>query len=173
MVLALWNSFAEPVEIAFEPPSFKNPSIVLTNWIINIIFALDIMLNFRTTYKNEITGEEVIEPRKICRNYLRGTFWIDFISVVPFDIILSDFVSNGTILKAFSILKLFRVFRLSKLITYMNSTDDVKHSLKIIKLCFFLVLYIHISGCIWVYINHFNIDEEKWIPLEFKADGGT
>ena len=173
MVLALWNSFAEPVDIAFEPPSFKHYDIQVMNWIINTIFVLDIFLNFRTTYSNAITGEEVIDPKMISKNYLTSTFWIDFISVVPFDIILSDFVSNGTILKAFSLLKLFRVLRLSKLITYMNSSDDVKHSLKIIKLCFFLVLYIHISGCIWVFCNHFLADDKKWIPLEFRSDGGT
>ena len=49
----------------------------------------------------------------------------------------------------------------------MNSTDDVKHSLKLLKLCFFLILYVHVSGCIWVYLNTFVHEEEKWKPGDF------
>ena len=96
-------------------------------------------------------------------------FWIDLLSVMPFDRLISDFVEDPDVLKAFSILKLFRVLRLSKMITYMNSTDDVKHSLKLFNLIFFLVLYVHLSGCLWIYINSFVDDEEKWKPSKFSG----
>ena len=80
---------------------------------------------------------------------------------------------NKKLFEAFKILKLFRVIRLNKLIAYMNSTIEVKHSLMIIKLCFFLILYLHLSGCIWSYMNVFNPEDNKWIPQAFKDDGKT
>ena len=35
------------------------------NNVIDIIFALDIAMNFRTTYLNRLTGEEEIDTKKI------------------------------------------------------------------------------------------------------------
>jgi hypothetical protein len=40
-------------------------------------------------------------------------------------------------------LKLLRVLRLGRIITYMNSTDEIKLSLKLLKVFFFLVMYLH------------------------------
>ena len=80
-------------------------------------------------------------------------FWIDLISVIPFELIIYDLVKDSDVLKAFSLLKLLRVLRLQRMITYMNTTDDLKHSLKLFNLSFMLVLYVHLSGCMWIYIN--------------------
>ena len=58
-------------------------------------------------------------------------------------------------------LKLARVLRLGKIITYLNLKDDVKMSLKLGKLIFFLIIYIHINGCIWYMI----VSSDKiWVP---------
>ena len=62
-------------------------------------------------------------------------------------------------------LKLMRVLRLGRIITYMNSTDDVKLSLRLLKLCFFLLLYIHVTGCAWFYVISMN---QKWLPAQFQ-----
>mmetsp|Transcript_7603 Transcript_7603/g.11822 ORF Transcript_7603/g.11822 Transcript_7603/m.11822 type:complete len:108 (+) Transcript_7603:1919-2242(+) len=58
-------------------------------------------------------------------------------------------------------LKLFRVLRLSRIINYMNSTDEVKLSLKLFQLCLYLILYIHCTACLLFYIA--NIDK-SWEP---------
>jgi hypothetical protein len=50
---------------------------------------------------------------------------------------------------------------LGRIITYMNETDDVKLSLRLFKVCFFLILYIHCTGCIWFYTASLN---KEWIP---------
>jgi hypothetical protein len=70
-------------------------------------------------------------------------------------------------------LKLFRVFRLSKLITYMNATEDIKYSLKLFQLCFLLIIYMHVSGCIFLFCNDFIDKEKRWIPLEFQQTKKT
>ena len=173
MLLAIWNCIQEPLDIAFKPEAFSSNTIFYFNWVIDSIFFLDIISNFRTSFSHPLTGDEIVEPKKIVRNYLKGMFWIDFVSVMRFEDFFEsmfDSGSNSNFLKALSILKLFRVMRLSKLITYMNSTDDVKNSLKVLKLCFFLILYVHLVGCIWVYINQFNPPGKYWMPIEFLQD---
>jgi hypothetical protein len=45
----------------------------------------------------------------------------------------------------------------------MNTSDSVKHSLKIFKLLFYLVLYIHMQACAWFYFTNWD---KTWLPLE-------
>lgn len=57
--------------------------------------------------------------------------------------------------------KLVRVLRLQRVITFMNTTDDVKLTLQLVKTSFYLVLFIHVAACFWFSIV--NADE-KWTP---------
>ena len=53
--------------------------------IIDAMFAIDILISFRTTYIHPISGDEIIEPKLIAMNYLTGRFLIDFFSTIPFE----------------------------------------------------------------------------------------
>jgi hypothetical protein len=70
---------------------------------------------------------------------------MDFLATVPFDTIFWTLLGSKISgkLQILSLLKLFRVLRVTKVISYMNASDSVKHSLKIFKLIFYLILYIH------------------------------
>lgn len=105
-------------------------------------------MNFRTTINDEETGEEVSDPFRIAYHYFKGKFWIDLLASIPFDFFSVLFIDSGNsfILELFGLLKLVRILRLSRLITYMNLQDDVKMSLKLAKLIFFLIMYIHCIG---------------------------
>ena len=74
------------------------PWVDYMNYLIDILFFIDIILNFRTTYQNSQTGEEVIQIKDIQLKYLKGMFIIDVLATVPFYdifcIILSGNISN-------------------------------------------------------------------------------
>jgi hypothetical protein len=59
LVISVWNSFSIPIDIAFEPEIFEESANVIANHIIDGIFSLDIILHFRTTIINDVTGEEI------------------------------------------------------------------------------------------------------------------
>jgi len=127
------------------------------NTLIDIMFGMDIFVQFRTTFYHPITGDEVKNLSIIRKNYLRGRFTIDFLSTVPFDNILYVLTgSESPILALFSLLKLFRVTRLGRIIARLNVSEDIKNSLKLFQLIFFIIIYIHCSGCAWYAIV--NID---------------
>ena len=49
----------------------------------------------------------------------------------------------------------------------MNSTDDVKHSLRLFKLFFIIVLIVHFQACAWFYIvNNF----QEWEPIQYDGN---
>ena len=83
------------------------------NYVIDCFFFIDIILGFRVTYRDSHTNEEITKPSKIRMNYLKGAFWLDLISTIPFDIII-EAVEKGTgdNFAALSMVKLSRVLRI-------------------------------------------------------------
>ena len=60
---------------------------VAADLAVDSLFFIDMLLNFRTSYLKD--GELIVSPSKIAKNYLKGWFAIDFLSAVPFDLIVN------------------------------------------------------------------------------------
>ena len=105
---------------------------LIINTLIDICFGIDIFVNFRTTFYHPVTGDEISNLRIIRTSYCRGRFILDLLSTVPFDNIFSIFSDTDShILALFSLLKLFRVNRLGRIIARLNVSEDTKNSLKL------------------------------------------
>ena len=87
ILLAIYNAITLPMEVSFNPPFLSRTIVKMVNVLIDFIFAIDILICFRTTYICSETGAEIIEGCKIAKNYLVGRFLIDLISTIPFDVI--------------------------------------------------------------------------------------
>ena len=103
----------------------------------------DIALNFMTTYL-DINGDEVLDPKKIATNYLKGAFWIDFISAVPIDnflVMFSDVNNTSTeVLTLTDLLKVVRILRLGRIIRFARVRDDVKGLLNLVQLTLYIIM---------------------------------
>ena len=109
-------------------------------------------------------GQEVINLKLIAINYLNGRFFVDFLASIPFDylaLLFSFFQQSSSIFSLISLLKLVRVLRLSRIITYLNIRKEIKISLRLSKMIFFMILYLHCLACSWFYIVNSNKD---WVP---------
>lgn len=131
IILATYNCVTLPYEAAFLPDYIDEIWNFLLNLTLDLFFLIDIFINFRTTIINERTGEEIKDPKKIAKIYFQGRFILDFIAACPFDIFVSFYTSNqlSNSVRIVKILKLTRIFRLQKIIQYMNSTEDMKLSM--------------------------------------------
>jgi hypothetical protein len=58
--------------------------------------------------------------------------------------------------------------RLGRIIAYLKTTEEIKAGLKIAKLIFTIILYLHCFGCIWYYIVK---QDNKWVPPMNYNDG--
>ena len=162
MVCALYNGLTLPIEISFEPAWMKLPVVSYLNTCIDISFLIDIIIVFRTTITGH-DGEETTDQKKIAKNYLKGSFTIDFLSTIPMDSLASLFLEKDLASKfaLFGALKLIRVTRLGRIIRGMSVDRNTKGWLKLFKLMFMLCLYVHCVGCIWYYINR---EAKTWVP---------
>lgn len=153
MILSIVNGVTVPLDISFKPQFFGDPWFLGINYVIDVLFVVDVVLNFRTTYKETNTGEEVFDPRKIACNYMTSfQFYLDVISALSLDNFIAIFEHESDSLsanfKVFQLFKFFRLLRLSKFIDTLNSSQDIKLSMKLFKMCVFLLLYIHCAGCV-------------------------
>jgi hypothetical protein len=79
-----------PINIAFDPPFLDSAFHTVLNRIIDIIFLIDLVINFRTTVKNTLTGEEIMSSKGIAMHYLKTRFLIDLIASIPLDSIIQS-----------------------------------------------------------------------------------
>ncbi|NXU88520.1 KCNH6 protein, partial [Xiphorhynchus elegans] len=78
--------------------SYTCDPLNIIDLIVDIMFIVDIVINFRTTYVN-INDEVVSHPAKIAIHYFKGWFLIDMVAAIPFDLLIfrsgSDEVRSG------------------------------------------------------------------------------
>ena len=138
---------------------FNAPVIKSFDSLIDLVFIVDIILNFRTSYIDPTNGEEVLDPYKISRKYLTELrFYIDVLSTVPLD----DFFGGGILFLQFlGVLKIQRLARISKVIMNLNTSLQTKAAFKVVYLIFMMFMFIHVMGCAWYYMVE---NDEIWIP---------
>ena len=133
--------------------------------IVEGFFWVDLALNFVQSFKHPETYEMVTDLKQIAQNYvMHGWFFVDFISVFPFQIFLSE---TGTITKLFRLARLPRLIKLiditkfNKLLKSLmqNSSRDEKivaqymllYIYKIFRLIVIAIIITYFIGCFWWY----------------------
>lgn len=59
-------------------------------------------------------------------------------------------------------MKLLRIMRFTRVISFMSAVESVKLSLKLIKMIFYLIVYLHIQACAWFFYTNWD---RTWYPL--------
>lgn len=136
----------------------------IVNLILDIIFAIDIIMVFCSTFYDE--DFKLIDDRKIiANNYLKGMFILDVFAVLPFDFIYQNETNfNGLIriTKIGRLQKLIKLTRLLKILKIMKSKSSILKFTKQIfqlgngfeRIIFFIfssILVCHICACLWVF----------------------
>ncbi|XP_043598302.1 tyrosine--tRNA ligase, cytoplasmic isoform X2 [Bombus pyrosoma] len=122
-----------------------------------IICIFDIVLNFITGFKSQDGHEIFLDPVLIIRHYVKGYFFIDFISSVPYiwfykDRILPPGPNSNSILLIPEILPLIKIARIYTLRFYVRqiiANFAISHAEeKSIWLAFLVLLIFHWCSCI-------------------------
>ena len=67
IALGLWVCFTTPLDVAFEPESFKLRGYISFNKFIDVLFIVDVIFNFRTTIADFVTGNEIFDSKIIAK----------------------------------------------------------------------------------------------------------
>lgn len=154
IVLSVWNSFEIPFTFAFPEDEIYNAGNTFDT-IVDLLFAFDIIINFRTGYIDPKTDTLIMDTSRISANYIKGRFWVDLVASIPFEF-LTVILSTDR-LKIIGMLKLVRLMRLGRMVTFLKANKSFKLSIILIQLLFILILVIHWIACLWkvvVQVNH-------------------
>ncbi|NCN10685.1 MAG: cyclic nucleotide-binding domain-containing protein [Leptospira sp.] len=89
----------------------------IMNILTTVFFCLDILIQFRTSYIDR--GVIISNPKLVARKYLKTWFFIDFISGVPFELLLNYTGMYGQLLKILRLIRLGRLLKLFKMNTIL------------------------------------------------------
>ena len=158
IILALYNCIMIPMSLAFTQNISNSKPISIFESIVDTLFILDILLNFRTTYVNPKTNIEITEPAKVARNYISSVrFPIDVLASLPLDMFVNldpNDKENQFKIRLLGIAKLMRLLRLGRIITYMRVNASLKIGIRIFQLLMILIVLVHWLSCIWyIFVN--------------------
>ncbi|KAK0152974.1 Potassium voltage-gated channel subfamily H member 6 [Merluccius polli] len=78
---------SEQEEAAMQTCGYSCSPLNVVDLIVDIMFIVDIVINFRTTYVNS-NDEVVSHSARIAVHYFKGWFLIDMVAAIPFDLLI-------------------------------------------------------------------------------------
>ncbi len=107
-----YTTLVTPFKIAFV----ENDSLFwfLTDFFVDFVFGVDIILNFFTAYYDDdynlITDQSII-----IKHYLKGWFFIDFFSILPFSLIMRSARGYSSLTRLARLPRLYKLVKITKL----------------------------------------------------------
>ncbi|XP_030364161.1 potassium voltage-gated channel subfamily H member 4 [Strigops habroptila] len=135
-------------------------STIVSDIAVEMLFILDIILNFRTTYVSQ-SGQVVYEPRSICIHYVATWFFVDLIAALPFDLL---YIFNVTVTSLVHLLKTVRLLRLLRLLQKLDRYSQYSAMVLTLLMSMFALLA-HWMACIWYVIGRKEMesnDPQTW-----------
>jgi hypothetical protein len=138
-----------PYQIAFAREVEWGGSLLV--YLLDLVFLVDIGLNFRTTFRT--AGTETTDPAAVAHRYRRSGFSTDVLGVIPLDaLFLTSSVAAGGVPLAI-LLRATRLLRLQRLLRSFRRWERLHNTntgyLRITKLVIGIFLLIHWIGCGW------------------------
>ncbi|XP_059834536.1 potassium voltage-gated channel subfamily H member 2-like isoform X3 [Hypanus sabinus] len=127
-----------------------NPLSVV-DLMVDIMFMIDIFINFRTTYVNG-NDEVVSNPARIAIHYFKGWFLIDMVAAIPFDLLIFRSGSEETT-TLIGLLKTARLLRLVRVARKLDRYSEYGAAVLFLLMCTF-ALIAHWLACIWYAIGN-------------------
>lgn len=85
LILTFYTAIMVPYNVSFKTKQ-NNITWLVVDSIVDVIFLVDIVLNFHTTFVGP-AGEVISDPKLIRMNYMKTWFVIDLLSCLPYDVI--------------------------------------------------------------------------------------
>lgn len=179
-LMLLYSVASVPYLISFSSDDDPASALNVINRLIDVAFAIDIILNFISGYYEKDRLETSFG--RIAAHYLRGWFLLDVVTTVPFDLILNEelsrfnkfirFVRISKLIRLLRLLRIMKIFRLATLFENLQELALIRiHPviLKILKLIFIVIFLAHVVGCIFFFLATIPEDGDTWITVVEKS----
>eukprot|EP00241_Pyramimonas_parkeae_P000106 CAMPEP_0114235452 /NCGR_PEP_ID=MMETSP0058-20121206/6259_1 /TAXON_ID=36894 /ORGANISM="Pyramimonas parkeae, CCMP726" /LENGTH=1092 /DNA_ID=CAMNT_0001347217 /DNA_START=143 /DNA_END=3421 /DNA_ORIENTATION=+ len=172
VVLLAYVSTVSPYEISFLQPKYFDWSWVC-NRFLDVCFLFDMVLQFNLSVPGNL-GELIVEREAIQAKYLSGWFLIDFMSIVPFDMIPMPASGNDggfqlrhvRAIRMLRLMKMLRLLRANRMLARVEARSCVNYShLQLHSFMLTLFLLCHWLACGWHMVTTVELNKECVIPI--------
>lgn len=176
ILLVLYNSILLPIDLGFKAYISANEVRNVADVVIDILFAIDILLTFRTATVAE-TGLPILSPSDIAKSYAGGWLTIDVFATLPWEVLTSLLGLGGgaTELSYVQALKCLRLLRLGRIVRFLENFRFA-NAWRLIRLMAFFMACMHLVGCVWHFvattIEDETTDPNVWTNVAGLADAG-
>uniref|UniRef100_A0A8C2ZIQ3 Voltage-gated delayed rectifier potassium channel KCNH4 n=1 Tax=Cyclopterus lumpus TaxID=8103 RepID=A0A8C2ZIQ3_CYCLU len=133
----------------------RNPPSV-SDILVEILFIIDIALNFRTTFVST-SGQVVYDARCICIHYVTSWLFVDLIAALPFDLL---YAFNISVNFGVHLLKTVRLLRLLRLLQKLDRYSQYSAVVLTLLMSTFALLG-HWMACVWYFIGRSEIESNS------------
>ncbi|KAK0154188.1 Potassium voltage-gated channel subfamily H member 4 [Merluccius polli] len=140
-----------PYNVCFTPYEEVDTSArstIVSDIAVEMLFILDIILNFRTTFVSQ-SGQVVYEAHSICLHYATTWFFVDLVAALPFDLL---YAFNITVTSLVHLLKTVRLLRLLRLLQKLDRYSQYSAMVLTLLMSMFALLA-HWMACVWYIIG--------------------
>lgn len=177
-LLILYVFIGMPWVTAFEDGE-PWTGIFIFELLVDILFFIDMLITFNSAYIDK--DKEMITNRmKIAKNYMKGMFLLDLLSVMPFYLLddsNSRHVKSNTFLRMIRITKVLRIFRASKIlkiVEHFSDSDTIEYwqdifmnyqgTSRLVATVFVILVMGHISACMWYFFARMDdLGPDTWV----------
>ncbi|XP_059351995.1 potassium voltage-gated channel subfamily H member 6-like isoform X6 [Daphnia carinata] len=162
LLLVIYTAIFTPYVAAFllneydfnskKSQRYGDDPIVIIDLLVDVMFIIDILINFRTTFVNN-NDEVVSHPGKIAVHYFRGWFLIDLVAAIPFDLLLFGSDTDEQTTTLIGLLKTARLLRLVRVARKIDRYSEYGAAVLLLLMATF-ALIAHWLACIWFAIGN-------------------
>lgn len=155
VILVAYSVWVCPFEIAFLDSSPKK-ELYIADIIVDIFFAVDIVLTFFVAHIDSRTQLLVLDSRKIATRYLSTWFLMDVASTIPFETVAFLFTGRHQAGVSYSVLGMLRFWRLRRVKSFFTRIEkDIRVSyfwVRCARLLFVTLFLAHCAGCLYYFL---------------------
>ncbi|CAH8590095.1 unnamed protein product [Dicrocoelium dendriticum] len=167
LFLTGYTAVMVPFNAAFKSKTMDDVSFLVVDSIVDVIFFIDIVLNFHTTFVGP-NGEVISDAAIIRINYLKGWFMVDLLSCLPYDVFnaFQPEATQSTISSLFGTLKVVRLLRIGRVTRKLDQYLEYMAASLLLMISGF-VLLAHWLACVWYSLGQADLKNGiyyGWIP---------
>jgi CRP-like cAMP-binding protein len=189
-ITLMWVSIFTPLQISYfsDSMTWRNveewPVLFTLDRLVDLIFIFDMFVTLRTAWRSEEDGRLRFTQGEATLKYLGtyrtgpGWFWIDLLSVIPFEILTG---ANSGVTRVPRVIRIVRLLKLSKVLKMVKIFVRVERHLgtmyrygllRIYKFVFLIIFLTHLLSCA-LYMTALLGDEstESWLDRQTDSKG--
>ena len=179
----VYTAIFVPYSACFEEGMSSDLQFIYDCWM-DSCFLTDIVLTFFTAIRGK-PGEYISDKSEIAKSYIKGWFFIDLLTSLPFQILErigdSSALGNTKMLRIMRLPRLLRFLKMAKLIRFLKEGGKNSQILdlimknkiikEVIKILVAILMTTHLFSCVWFYqAKLWNFPPESWVMLKGVRD---